>query len=132
MYQNYVPGWRNENTNFSLSSVVFTSSTMTCYFNNEPSVGDYFKIFNSPTVQSYIPENITLIGVTGTYNATYDSSTSILTIEAVSTATPTPTNTVTPTSTPTNTVTPTPTLTPTIILTNTPTPTLTPTPTSTV
>lgn len=65
-----------------INTATFTPLTLDVVFANEPNIGDSFKLLNSPTVQSYIPENITLIGVTGTYNPTYNSLISTLVLDS--------------------------------------------------
>jgi hypothetical protein len=63
-----------------VDSVVFTSGTLTINFNSEPSINDTFQILLGSTAQTYVTEDISLVGITGTYIPAYDDTTSTLTI----------------------------------------------------
>ena len=63
-----------------IDSVVFTSGTLTINFNSEPSINDAFQILLGSTAQTYGAEDISLVGITGTYTPAYDDTTSTLTI----------------------------------------------------
>lgn len=63
----------------SFSSATFTNTTLTVNFSSDPDSNDQFQLLAGPTIQSYSGGNIILNGTSKT--ATYNSSTSILTID---------------------------------------------------
>lgn len=65
-----------------VDSAIFTPNTLTVNFNSDPTtITNSFKLLSGSTVQNYTSENITIIGVTGTYSPTYNSLTSTLLLE---------------------------------------------------
>lgn len=63
----------------SFSSATFTNTNLTVNFSADPGSNDQFQLLAGPTIQSYSGGNIVLNGTTKT--ATYNSSTSTLTID---------------------------------------------------
>jgi autotransporter-associated beta strand protein len=72
----------NSSRSPKIDSAIFTPNTLTVNFNSEPTINTY-KLLLGSTAQNYTTENITLVGVTGTYNPTYNSLISTLVLDGL-------------------------------------------------
>jgi autotransporter-associated beta strand protein len=65
-------------TPLKLTSATFTKTTLSAAFGIAPTIGETYKLFTGPTINTY--SAVTLTGVTGGRSATYNSTTSTITI----------------------------------------------------
>jgi autotransporter-associated beta strand protein len=65
-------------TPLKLTSATFTKTTLSAAFSLAPTIGETYKLFTGPTINTY--PAVTLTGVTGGRSATYNSTTSTITI----------------------------------------------------